>query len=32
MLAGWCEFVIVGHFRERRQLFGETDEMVARKR
>jgi len=30
MLAPWCEYVLVGH-SERRQLFGETDEIVRRK-
>ena len=30
MLSGWCGWVIAGH-SERRQLFGETDEQVARK-
>ena len=30
MLAGWCGWMIVGH-SERRILFGETDEQVARK-
>ncbi len=30
MLAGWCQWVIVGH-SERRAHFGETDEGVARK-
>lgn len=30
MLAGQCDYVLVGH-SERRQLFGETDQMVRRK-
>jgi triosephosphate isomerase len=30
MLRGWCDWVILGH-SERRTLFGETDEAVARK-
>jgi len=30
MLAGWCDWVIVGH-SERRQHFGETDETTARR-
>jgi len=30
MLAGWCEFLLIGH-SERRQLFGETDEELNRK-
>jgi triosephosphate isomerase len=30
MLAGWCSWVIVGHF-ERRSLFGEADDQVAAK-
>jgi triosephosphate isomerase len=30
MLAGWCSWVLSGH-SERRALFGETDEQVARK-
>lgn len=30
MLAGWCEYVILGH-SERRGYFGETDEIVSKK-
>jgi triosephosphate isomerase (TIM) len=30
MLAGWCEYLLIGH-SERRQLFGETDEELNRK-
>jgi triosephosphate isomerase len=30
MLVGWCHFVILGH-SERRQHFGETDELIGRK-
>ncbi|HUY54244.1 MAG TPA: triose-phosphate isomerase [Candidatus Nanopelagicaceae bacterium] len=30
MLAPWCQYILVGH-SERRQLFGETDEIVRRK-
>src|ERR1051326_9583322 len=30
MLRGWCQWVIVGH-SERRVIFGETDDMDARK-
>ena len=30
MLAGWCDYVILGH-SERRQYFGETDEIVCKK-
>jgi triosephosphate isomerase len=29
-LSGWCDYVLLGH-SERRHLFGETDEQVARK-
>lgn len=30
MIEGWCRYALIGH-SERRQLFGETDEMVNRK-
>jgi len=30
MLAGWCDYLLIGH-SERRQLFGETDEELNRK-